>query len=47
MGIEPTRDAAQRPALDLKCEKRYFSNPLILVRFSRNFMKIIDKFHFI
>jgi hypothetical protein len=39
MGIEPTWDAAQRPALDLKCEKRYFSNPLILVWVPRNLAK--------
>ena len=42
MGIEPTWDAAQRPTLDLKCENRYFSNPLILVRFPRNLAKILE-----
>jgi hypothetical protein len=33
VGIEPTRSQAPR---DFECENHYFSNPLILVRFSRN-----------
>ena len=33
VGIEPTRSQAPR---DFECENRVFSNPLILVRFSRN-----------
>ena len=41
MGIDPPRDAAQRPTLDLKCGNCYFSNPLVLVRFSRNLTKIL------
>jgi hypothetical protein len=43
VGIEPTRPRGTR---DFECEKGKIINPLILVWFSRNIMKLYAKFHF-